>query len=141
MPDLSDTGTYRGSIYAIYCSKTKSVVYVGLTDYNRDGTRFVEHVNNDTAYPWHKSAFSDTAYQYEDDEKWPYYPRKLYDCKDYTWLEIIASEQFYWEHYGGLNKQLLNKQQPITNQTFLKYKTNGTWTNAKGFPPGWAPKV
>lgn len=141
MPDLTDINTYRGSIYAIYESSASSIVYVGLTDYQRDGSRFIEHVNNDKAYPWHKSKFNDAAYQNKNDEKWPYYPRKLYDCKDYTWLEIVAAEQYYWEHYGGLSNKLLNSNQPLKKQTFLKYKSSGTWSNTKGFPPGWTPKI
>ena len=141
MPDLSDTNKYRGSIYAIYESASNSIVYVGLTKFERDGERFIEHVRNDKAYPWHMSLFSDTAYQNEDETKWPYYPRKLSDCKDFTWLEIAASEQYYWESHGGLTGALLNKQQPITNQTFLKYKDGGTWSGTVGFPPGWTPKV
>jgi hypothetical protein len=141
MPDLNDTDTLRGSIYAIHDSSTGSIVYVGLTDYKRDGDRFVEHVRDDQSYPWHMSLFADTAYQYEDFTQWPYYPSKLYDCKDFTWLEIAASEQYYWELHGGLTGALLNKQKPILKQTFLKYKNSGTWSGTVGFPPGWTPKV
>ena len=141
MPDLSDTTTYRTSIYAIIESATGQIVYVGLTSYQRDGDRFIEHVNDDTAYPWHRSLFSVNAYQSDDENAWPYYPRKLFDCKDFTWLETAASEQYYWEMNGGLNGDLYNKQVPLRSHTFLKYKNSGTWSGKVGFPPGWAPKV
>ena len=140
MPNLNDPTKYRGSIYAIYKSTSHKVVYVGLTDYSRDGARFIEHVRNDKAYPWHMSLFDNLAYQHHDETKWPYYPRKLCDCKDYTWLEIAASEQYYWEFYGGPD-DLINKQTPLRRNTFFKYKNASTWSGTVGFPPGWAPKT
>lgn len=141
MADLSETKQYRTSIYAIYEGTSKTVVYVGLTDYERDGVRFIEHVNNDTNAPWHKDKFGPDAYQSADSEKWPYYPRKLTDCKDYTPLETAASEQYWWEYHGGLTGKLLNKQQPLTLVTFLKYSTTQTYRGvAIGFPDKWKPK-
>jgi len=141
MADLSDTTKIRTSVYAIYDSSTSAVVYVGLTSYQRDGDRFIEHVNNDLGYPWHKSLFTDMAYQSPDSTKWPYYPRKQEDCKDFTPLETVASEQYWWEHHGGLTGKLLNKQQPLTLACFKKYMTAQTYRGAAiGFPPGWMPK-
>ncbi|MEW9899670.1 hypothetical protein ABWL39_13675 [Chitinivorax sp. PXF-14] len=142
MPDLSDTSTSDQSIYAIHDSKTATIIYVGRTTYARDGERFVEHVNNDVGYPWHKSLFSDVAYQSDDATKWPYYPSKLENCKEFTELETAAAEQYWWEKHGGLSGKLLNKQQPLTLATFNKYRTAKTYRGtSKGFPSGWAPKL
>lgn len=141
MGDLTSTKEHRTSIYAIIESKTGKVVYVGLTSYKRDGDRFIEHVNNDENYPWHKSLVADNAYQSPNSKNWPYYPVKLEDCKDFTELETAASEQYWFEKHGGLTGALLNKQQPLTLATFNKYKNASTYRGtAKGFPAGWSPK-
>lgn len=140
MADLSSTTESDNSIYAIH-DGTGKIVYVGLTTYVRDGDRFVEHVNNDLGYPWHKSYFSDSAYQDVNHLKWPYYPSKLETLKSCTPLETAASEQYWWEHHGGLTGDLLNKNQPLTLQTFQKYSSATTYRGvAKNFPSGWAPK-
>ncbi len=141
MADLSSASTFRGSIYAIYSSSTGNIVYVGKTTWDRDGTRFQEHVRDDSAYPWHYSKVAIGGYDSSDETNWPFYPRKLFDCKDYTELELAAAEQYYWEQYGGLSGKLKNSQQPLTKATFFKYKSGTTWSNTKGFPPGWSPKV
>ena len=139
--NLSDTNRYRTSIYAIY-NRAKKIVYVGLTDYERDGDRFIEHVKKDTDYPWHYTRVGLGAYDSEDDETWPFYPRKLEDCKDFTPLETIAAEQYFWEQNGGLEGRLLNKNQPLTKATFRKYRTPYTYRGeAIGFPKNWEPKV
>ncbi|VEB41055.1 Uncharacterised protein [Chromobacterium violaceum] len=140
--DLSSDKEYRSSIYAIYDGKTKKIIYVGLTDYERDGVRFIEHVNNDINYPWHGSKQKNpNAYQDSNTENWPYYPRKLYDCKNFTALETAASEQFYWESNGGFEGKLVNKNQPLRKDTFLKYKNDKTFrAKFAKFTENWTPR-
>jgi len=67
---------------------------------------------------------------------------QLYACKRFTPLEITASEEFYWEHYGGLEKKLENRQQPLTKKTFLRYKNPSTFRGkVVKFPSdSWTPK-
>lgn len=140
MPNKFEDTTERDhSIYAIYCASTGKIVYVGQTTYERDGSRFVEHVTQDVWAPWF---FQKVVYDPNADTHWPYYPRKLANLKEVTLLEVAAAEEYYWELYGGLEGKLENRQQPLKLQTFNKYKNANTWRpKEKGFAASWAPKL
>lgn len=90
------------------------------------------------------SAFAklaEDAYSSKNDGTWPFVPRKLEDLKEWTELEVAAAEQYWWEKYGGLSKQLCNRQQPLTQKTFLEYRNKHTFNAKKpGLPASWTPK-
>jgi hypothetical protein len=140
--DLSSPTKARHSIYIICEEGSDQPVYVGQTTYDRDGTRFQEHIRDDVTKTWHYQQHSDGAYGNPNADLWPFRPYKKWDCKDFTNLEVAASEQYYWEEYGGLDGELTqNSKQPLTLKTFIKYKNMpGTWTGLVNFPGGWSPK-
>ena len=142
-----DTTKYDGQIYAIFQNKsstaddaTDPVTYVGQTIQKDVGDRFIQHTREDSDRPWYIGPPYNADYSSEDDAHWPYYPRELFKIKQQTLLEISASEEYYYEEYGGLTGKLYNKIQPLKKSTFLKYKDELGVYKGKGFPPGWAPK-
>jgi len=141
MADLSSPDKARHSIYMICKRGSTKPIYIGKTSYDRDGARFQEHTRDDVTKLWHYQKHTPFAYDNPDPDQWPYRPYKVFDCKNFTNLEVAASEQYYWEANGGLNGELTqNEVQPLTLATFLKYKNGQTWTGLVGFPTGWKPK-
>lgn len=116
----SPPDTDEAQIYGIFkATNMKKPIYVGQTTWARAGDRWVEHTDDDNWAPWHKDNVG--GYNWSDESTWPYVPRTLEHLVDVTKFEVTAAEQWWWEQKGARN--LWNRQQPMTNATFHKYKS------------------
>lgn len=140
--NLDDTILYNSDIYGIYDKTSKNkdnIIYIGQTCQGIV-ERFQQHAveSKESDQPWH---VDNTKYDNEDETKWQFGPTQVYACKEFTPLEITASEEFFFEHYDGLSGKLCNRQQPLRKDTFFKYKNAGTFRPTQsGFDANWTPK-
>ena len=128
--DTTKTDSY---IYGIYKKTTGAIVYVGQTcEQVGLAKRFQQHLSapSDQGYPWYGTNGSS------------YSIKILEYLENVTKFDTTASEQFWWEHHGGLNGDLLNKNQPLLKDTFNYYKRQGGLTHPFFVTehPGWTPK-
>jgi ribosomal protein S18 acetylase RimI-like enzyme len=114
-------------------------LYVGKTARGEDlGGRFIEHVNNDTGKPWCLDQGND--YSDEDDDRWPYVVRNVWQFKQLTKLDVAIAEQYYMQEYKSKGAPLLNARNEITAKKFAELKDDPAFTTKATYPPSWKPK-
>jgi hypothetical protein len=136
----SPPSTKDSIIYGIYNMTSGTLgncIYVGQTIGDRAGTRFIEHVKNDSDMPWYGKDYSSN-----DSDDWPYVPLTLEALKDVTKFEVTAAEQ-WWIEDKSKTTTLKNKINAMTKDTFNQYKviTNNYDYNKISVSATWKPSA
>jgi hypothetical protein len=148
----STNANQSGQIYGIWkneqypnkinegTSLTKAkCLYVGKTARGEDlGTRFIEHVKNDTSCPWSLAKGCD--YDEHDHTIWPYVVRNLWSFADITELDVAAAEQYYIQDHIEAGAKLLNDKNAISPDKFKAFKGSSAFTTKGDYPKDWKPK-
>jgi hypothetical protein len=142
-------GEQSGQIYGIWKNEQypnevqdsslsdSKCLYIGKTARGDDlGGRFVEHCDNDTDKPWHKSK---ADYKSKDHEKWSYVVRNVWRFNGVTKFDVAVAEQFYLQHYTTEGAKILNLRNELSAKKFKKLASSKAFSTKKYYG-SWKPE-
>ena len=132
---------YPFVLYRLIERRSGDTVYVGVVLSRDYPFQFVRHYTDDLKMPWHQHQLPPGSYC-GPKSSWPYRHEAIETLSGFTYLEAVAAQQFWWEHYGGGCGRLPLQTQPLLRTEFILMRGKGCWEGyLKGFPNGWVPSV